>query len=338
MIGSAVFPVEITGKQSLRGELRGERESCRGETNGSARNAPSVEFPSVESAAMTDAAMTDAVKTNSVKTGSGNTALQRGEAILGASAVSAPKPDAVAREARAAEDLAAIERVLAGDLASYRQLFDRYEQRARAIAFGVVGNRDDAEDVVQDAFLKAYRNLASFRGQSSFYTWFYRIVFNLSIDLSRKRYRKLESSLGESEAIDSLYYHSKGSSEGDSVRGGGVGTVSPTVGRIENPEEALTRSDISRSINTALGTLSADHRAVIVLREIDGLSYTEISDVVGCSKGTVMSRLHHARKKMQKSLQTLLPWYTPSYSEPGAEENDTGSHSDRDNDDTEESD
>lgn len=209
---------------------------------------------------------------------------------------------------RAAHDLAAVERVRAGDLEAFRELFNRYESRARAIAFGVVANRDDAEDVVQEAFLKAYRNISSFRGQSSFYTWFYRIVFNLSIDLSRKRYRKVESSLGESEAIDALRYQSENVSRG----GGAAGDGRELVGHIDGPEEVVNRADIRRSISQALDGLSADHRAVIVLREIEGLSYNEISDVVGCSKGTVMSRLHHARRRMQKALTELLPWYEPS--------------------------
>lgn len=209
---------------------------------------------------------------------------------------------------RASLDLAAVERVRAGDLDAFRELFQRYESRARAIAYGVVGNRDDAEDVVQEAFLKAYRNISSFRGQSSFYTWFYRIVFNLSIDLSRKRYRKVESSLGQTEAIDALHFHA------DSSTGAGrpAGNAGDLLGHIDGPEDVVNRSDIRRSIAKALDGLSADHRAVIVLREIDGLSYSEISDVVGCSKGTVMSRLHHARRRMQRALSELLPWYEPN--------------------------
>ncbi len=187
-----------------------------------------------------------------------------------------------------------VERSRQGDLAAFRELVDRYQSRAQSIAIGVIGSREDAEDIVQEAFLKAFRNLNSFRGQSSFYTWFYRIVFNLAIDLSRKRYRRSESSMGDHSAIDALSL----SSPAD---------ASDFMGSIPNPDQVMQRTDLGKEIRKAIGGLSPEHRAVILLREVEGLSYSEISDVVGCSKGTVMSRLHHARKRLQKSLADFMP-------------------------------
>jgi RNA polymerase sigma-70 factor (ECF subfamily) len=197
-----------------------------------------------------------------------------------------------------------VERARQGDVDAFRDLVRRYESRAHSIALGVVGSREDAEDVVQEAFLKAFRNLGSFRGQSSFYTWFYRIVFNLAIDLSRKRYRKSESSMGDTAAMDSLTMHS-------------AGDASDFLGSVPNPDQVFQRNDLGKSIAKALDSLSSEHRAVIMLREIEGLSYSEISDVVGCSKGTVMSRLHHARKRLQRALAEYMTWRARSSEQKG---------------------
>ncbi len=191
-------------------------------------------------------------------------------------------------------DLEYVELARAGDLEAFRQLVTRYQSRAFSVAIGIVGRKEDAEDIVQEAFLKVYRNLGSFRGQSSFYTWLYRIVFNLSIDLSRRRYRRSEASFGDSSSMDAVVQN--------------VGKdASDFMATSTSPDMELDRVQIGKRIALGLEKLSPAHRAVIVLREIDGLSYTEISDVVGCSKGTVMSRLHHARKKLQQFLASDKP-------------------------------
>ncbi len=190
-------------------------------------------------------------------------------------------------------DLSLVERLREGDRSAFRKLVERYQQRLVAAALGVVGNYQDAEDVAQEAFLKAFRNIGSFRGQSSFYTWIYRITLNLAIDLSRKAYRRSERSFEDSAAGNPEY----SSKDGD----GGFSA------HAEQPDEQLHRAEIRQRFLRALSELSPQHRAVIVLREIDGLSYAEISDLVACSKGTVMSRLHHARKRLQKALEEYLP-------------------------------
>lgn len=188
-----------------------------------------------------------------------------------------------------------VERARAGEARAFQELVTRYQSRAFSVALGVVGRKEDAEDVVQEAFLKAFRNLGSFRGQSSFYTWLYRIVFNLAIDLSRRRYRHAESSIGDAGTMDAVAQH-KPQDAGE------------LFGGIRGPEDELARVALGKKLNEAIESLSPNHRAVIILREIEGLSYSEISDVVGCSKGTVMSRLHHARKRLQRALAEFATW------------------------------
>ena len=209
------------------------------------------------------------------------------------------KVDSVKKtEAPAAEaediDRSLVERTLAGDKNAFRTLVERYQSRAHAIALGVVGNYEDAEDIAQEAFVKAYRNLASFRGQSSFYTWLYRIIFNLSIDLSRKAYRRSELPMEDTTTLDSVA-HSANKDSG------------AYLSRVAGPDEHIRRVEIRSLFRKALADLTPEHRAVIMLREIEGLSYAEISQVIGCSKGTVMSRLHHARKRLQQALKELMP-------------------------------
>lgn len=185
-----------------------------------------------------------------------------------------------------------VARATEGDMSAFRGLVERYQHRVHSVALGVMGNFEDAEDVTQEAFLKAYRNLSSFRGQSSFYTWVYRIAFNLAIDERRRRYRHVETNVSELSALDIASQESK--RDGTSM-----------LSESPQPDVELERSELRLQIGAAMEELSPEHRAVIILREVEGLSYSEISDAVGCSKGTVMSRLHHARRKLKKALERL---------------------------------
>jgi len=185
-----------------------------------------------------------------------------------------------------------VQRATAGDHSAYRELVEKYERRIYAVVFGVMGSRADAEDVTQEAFLKAYRNLKSFRGKSSFYTWIYRIAYNLCLDEKRRKYRKVESVTGE---IAELERSAEQSTDERSL-----------LTKLPSPDEMVHRGELNKEIGQALQQLSEEHRAVIMLREFEGLSYEEISVVVGCSKGTVMSRLHHARRKLQSLLTTVF--------------------------------
>jgi len=190
------------------------------------------------------------------------------------------------------DDLVLVDRARGGDPEAFRALFERYHRRAYSLAFGVVRHRDDALDVVQDAFIKAHRHIAKFEGTSSFYTWLYRIVMNLAIDHIRKSKRSRTV-----EFDDGI-----GHSESDSV---GEESLLPRV-LDENPGRSLVRKEMREHIGAALAELSENHRAVLVMRELEGLSYEEMAQTMGCSKGTIMSRLFHARRNMQKRLLELM--------------------------------
>jgi RNA polymerase sigma-70 factor (ECF subfamily) len=186
------------------------------------------------------------------------------------------------------DDLELVKRLQAGDQIAFRALFDRYHRRAFAVAFGVVKNQQDALDVVQEAFIKVHKHIGSFQGSSAFYTWLYRIVMNLSIDHVRRARKVIEfdDSIKRDDAA-------------------GDGTLLSRLAH-ENPGKMLGRRELSVHIEAALGELPEYHRAVILLREVEGLSYEEMAKVLRVPKGTIMSRLFHARRKMQERLQGYL--------------------------------
>lgn len=203
--------------------------------------------------------------------------------------------DVVAESIESDSELVA--RARTGDLEAFQSLYRRYERRVYSAAYALTGNRADAEDIVQEGFIKAFRRLDSFKGQSSFYTWLYRIIANYAVDYSRKRYRKRERPMGQSSYSD----HGL-SLEHDSEENGAI----PLFAKRNVPEDAMFESEMRKRLQQAIATLSPVHRAVIVMREIDGFSYDEISQTLGCSKGTVMSRLFHARQKLQEMLKPLI--------------------------------
>jgi RNA polymerase sigma-70 factor (ECF subfamily) len=188
------------------------------------------------------------------------------------------------------DDRELVESARKGDRDAFRTLFERYHRRAYALAFGVLRHPDDALDVVQDAFIKAHKYLDKFEGNSSFYTWLYRIVMNLAIDHLRKHRRHKPVELDEQHLEE-------GATGDDSL-------LPKILGG--NPGRALLDKEIRARIDQALGQLSENHRAVLVMRELEGLSYEEMAQTMGCSKGTIMSRLFHARKNMQRQLVDLV--------------------------------
>lgn len=193
------------------------------------------------------------------------------------------------------DDLQLVEQARQGSEVAFRRLVEKYQRKIYAMALGMVKDPDEARDVVQDAFMKAWRHLSSFEGQSAFYTWLYRIAMNLCIDRARRSSRvgKVEFD----EVIDR-------EEEGDSG-------ISPRrVGF--DPGRALVDREIRERLNEAIARLSPTHRAVLVLREVDGLAYKEIAEVMQCSEGTVMSRLFHARKRMQEMLRPIVEGQEPA--------------------------
>ncbi|HZS42383.1 MAG TPA: sigma-70 family RNA polymerase sigma factor [Polyangia bacterium] len=170
-----------------------------------------------------------------------------------------------------------------GDHAAYRTLVERHQRKAFAVAFGILRDADAARDACQDAFLKAHQSLASFEGTSQFYTWLYRVVVNLCLDQLRRR--KLECvELDERRAI-----------------AGDVELIAPRLS--SDPDATLAAKELRLRLEHVFARLSPAHRAVLTLREVNQLSYKEIADAVGCSIGTVMSRLFHARRNAQALLR-----------------------------------
>lgn len=176
----------------------------------------------------------------------------------------------------------------AGDRDAVQQLLERYERRLLSVIIGMVRNPEDAREILQETFVRAFRNLDGFKGESSFYTWIYRIAMNLAIDHQRRGNKRplveFDDTVGMKEDA--------------------VGEGSATLGI--DPFKSVRSRELGKKIFEAIESLTPDHRAVILLREIDGLSYEEISEVLDCSLGTVMSRLHYARKKLQSRLQEML--------------------------------
>lgn len=182
------------------------------------------------------------------------------------------------------EEIELVNRARKGDKQAFRVLVERYQNKVFGLVLSVVRTKQDAEDITQEAMVKAYFSLSSFHGRSSFYTWLYRIAYNMAIDFKRKVTRRGE---------DNPEYFE------EQVNRSTLGVVELP----ESPHEVVERKEIMGEIQTALAALSDEHRAVIVLREVDGMSYEEIADVIGISRGTVMSRLHYARKKLQRMLE-----------------------------------
>jgi RNA polymerase sigma-70 factor (ECF subfamily) len=189
-----------------------------------------------------------------------------------------------ARKREADEDRVLISQAKSGDKAAFRKLVERHQRRAFVVAIGLVRDENDARDLVQEAFLRVHRGLDAFEGGSSFFTWLYRIVTNLAIDLLRKPSRREAEPLDPDQADD--------------------GIEQPFVSRIDgaDPIDVVRRGEIRGRIEAALAELPPYHRGVILMREVEGMSYEEMAEAMGVSKGTIMSRLFHARRKLQRAL------------------------------------
>ena len=205
--------------------------------------------------------------------------------------LSIDKKEAPERSTETILDLSLVKRSQKGDDAAFSKLVERYQGKVFSIALGMTKNREDAMDITQDAFVKVHRYLDNFQGNSSFYTWLYRIVVNLCIDHIRRVGRRAGTDFDEKTRYSS-----------ENVEGSDL-----LPRRLDsNPSKALGRKELAERIQEAVNELPEYHRAVIILREIEGLSYTEMAKVMKVSKGTIMSRLHHARQKLKKALEPYL--------------------------------
>ena len=184
------------------------------------------------------------------------------------------------------DDAALVERVRGGDVAAFEPLVEKYRQRVYRLAYNVVRNSEDAWDVAQEAFIKAYQALPGFRGQSAFYTWLFRIVMNVAHDKVRQRGAQGRA-FGTERVAEEEWERTM-----------------PDPG--EEPDTAAARAEQRARITRALDALPEHHRAIIMLSDLEGLSYREIADVLNIPMGTVMSRLHNARKRLRAVLGPLV--------------------------------
>jgi RNA polymerase sigma-70 factor (ECF subfamily) len=160
--------------------------------------------------------------------------------------------------------------------------------RMYSVALRLTKNHDDAEDVVQEAMLKAWRSMGRFEGRAAFSTWLHRIVVNAALDKLRARRPEVSTQAGAG-----------GKADDDRVEGRSLEHVSP-----ETPEDLVRGAEIGAAVHRALGALSPVHRDALALRELDGESYQSIARIVRCPIGTVMSRLHHARHRLAEEIDT----------------------------------
>jgi RNA polymerase sigma-70 factor (ECF subfamily) len=202
------------------------------------------------------------------------------------------------------EDLALVTRARAGDGEAFRALVVRYQRKVYAVALGIVKDPDLAWDVAQDAFVRVHTHLGEFKGESAFSTWVFRIATHLGIDAVRRERTRSKQDVDEADEL--------------AVAEGGEGILATALGT--NPQETALRRELRDKMTEALAQIPEKHRTILVLREVEGLSYEELAGRLGINKGTVMSRLFHARKKMQ----ALLRRYAGIAGEPAGSGTGTG--------------
>ncbi len=180
------------------------------------------------------------------------------------------------------EETEMISRCQRGDQEALKAIFDKYHKKVYSIAYGVVRQREEALDVVQEVFIKLFRSIKNFRGRSHFYTYLYRMVMNTAIDHKRKAGKQFMSSLDEE------------------------GSFEPSDEAEKGPERILLQKELEERVKRAMDELPAEQKAALIFRDVEGLSYQEMAEAMGCSIGTVMSRLHYGRKRMQESLKDYV--------------------------------
>jgi RNA polymerase sigma-70 factor, ECF subfamily len=186
-------------------------------------------------------------------------------------------------------ELDLVKQCQAGNTEAFDQLVTRYRTRVFAMIYNMVHNEQDAWDLAQDSFVKAWKSIGRFRGRSSFYTWIYRIVMNVTIDWLRKKQVK-----------------GAGAEFNDAIQLKEIEPASRTLPKADPlPHERMEQSEIRARIDNAIAQISPEHRAVILMKEIEEMQYHEIAEALGCSIGTVMSRLFYARKKLQNLLKDV---------------------------------
>lgn len=204
-----------------------------------------------------------------------------GKPLARVSGTSGGAPASQRQSTVSAEDHRLINECLRGRNTAFGELIRRYQDRLYNTVLRLVGNNEDALDVVQETFLNAYKSLDNFKGDAEFFTWLYRIAYNTAISLRRKQ--KVSLSI-------------------DATRNGEVG-VEPLDGSIGNqPGHALEKAEQEKRIQDALNRLSPEHRAVLILKDMEGQKYETIADILQVPIGTIRSRLHRARMELRDLL------------------------------------
>jgi len=191
------------------------------------------------------------------------------------------------------DDITLVQRVRTGDQRAFKLLVERYQRKVYSVALGMLRNQEDARDVAQEAFVRVYRYLPFFKGDASFYTWLYRIVNNLCIDILRKR--------GATKGITHIEFDEAVKRDTAEAQIGALGSMLGT-----NPQKSALRRELAEKINEAINDIPEAHRQILLLREVEGMSYDDLARTLNIKKGTVMSRLFHARLKMQKILNKYV--------------------------------
>jgi len=186
------------------------------------------------------------------------------------------------------EEMELVRRARKGDLAAYDDLVRRYQERIYATVYHMTSNHEDANDLAQEAFIKAFQALKSFKGGSSFYTWVYRIAVNKTINFLKQRRNKAQMSLDDLDV----------NAEHDPDL---VALISD-----KTPRREVNLAELQEKLNAALQRLSEPHRLVVVLHDVQGLSHEEIAKIMDCNIGTVRSRLFYARQQLQAYLSDYL--------------------------------
>ena len=199
--------------------------------------------------------------------------------------VGSPEPDIPLSDPD--EDFRLVALAQQGDMTAYDALVTRHRGRIYAMIRNMIHQEADAWDICQDVFIKAWKALPKFEAKARFSTWIYRIAHNAVYDWVRKR--KIQS---VGELNDEIFTREKIDSGSFTTPSGG-----------ESPDDTMVQSELRMKIEAALAKLSTDHREVVILNDVQGLSYKEIADAMSCSLGTVMSRLYYARQKLQAMLK-----------------------------------
>jgi RNA polymerase sigma factor (sigma-70 family) len=203
--------------------------------------------------------------------------------VFGKSIAASPE-----RQHEADADFAVVKQVQAGDVAAFDRLILKYRERLFGVVYNLTSNREDAADLTQDAFIKAFQSINRFQGQASFFTWLYRIAVNTTLTHLRKHRNRSFFSL-----------------ENMQEDGAAAQLIDQLSDKRGADRDAQLR-ELQEKLNEAMQKLSIKHRTVITLFEIDGLSHAEIAEITECSEGTVRSRLHYAKQFLQGELSQYL--------------------------------